>query len=154
MHSLAMAAQCIEKGRLGDNFVHNYLLFDTPNLPLWSLVPVIVLIRHISTFRKDKQQKFSNEMSSCWRTVRLLIFLMFFYGIWHLFFVGNGIQFRYFYDLFTDHYNFTETMILTWFSCRILSILNWIRPSLNHEKNANKNSIKVCILLHPLSLLI
>ena len=49
----------LKKDRQEDNFVYNifYIFFDKSNL--FSMVPVIM--RHISTFRKKKQQKVSDE---------------------------------------------------------------------------------------------
>ena len=51
-------SQCIEKGRREENFVYN-ILFDSSNFSSMG-DPVIVLIRHISTFLKEKQKKVSD----------------------------------------------------------------------------------------------
>ena len=58
--------QCIEKGRHDDNFIYSINKYFWTRKHGWSLVPVIVLIRQISTCRKEKQL---TNMSFCWRNV-------------------------------------------------------------------------------------
>ena len=74
------STQWIEKSKQEDNFVYSeiYILFwNQTFLAGGLLVPVSVLIRHISRFRKKNNRKFfMTTMSSCWLTVDSL-FLFF-----------------------------------------------------------------------------